>query len=73
MKSPLTIVGLLLVILGIFALSYQGFTYTQQEKVAEIGDLKVIATNDKDVRFPPYLGGLSLGAGIVLLMISRRK
>jgi uncharacterized membrane protein len=73
MKSPIVIVGILLVILGILALSYQGFSYTTQDKVAEIGSLKVIDTSDKYLKFPPYLGGLALGVGLVLLVIGRRK
>ncbi|MEO8401123.1 MAG: DUF3185 domain-containing protein [Gammaproteobacteria bacterium] len=73
MKSLTNIVGIILIIVGILALAYQGFTYTQHEKVAQIGDLQVTADTQKTVYFPPIFGGLSLVAGIVLVVVARRK
>jgi uncharacterized membrane protein len=73
MKSLLSIIGILLIIVGITALAYQGFTYTKLEKVLQIGDLQVTADTQKTVYFPPILGGLSVVAGIVLVVIGRKK
>ena len=73
MQSPITIAGILLVIVGVFALAYQGFSYKKQENVAQIGDLKVTAETDKRVNFPPYLGGIALVAGLVLVVVGRKK
>jgi len=73
MKSPIMMVGLILVIVGVLALAYQGFTYTKQEEVAKIGDLKITAETDKRVTFPPYLGGIALAAGLVLIVVGRKK
>jgi len=72
MKSLVTIVGIILIIAGILALGYQGFTYTQREKVAEIGSLQITADQQKTVSFPPILGGASLVAGIILVVVGRR-
>jgi hypothetical protein len=71
MRSLTTLVGIILVIAGIFFLAYQGFTYTQKEKVAQLGSLQVTANTEKTVYFPPMLGGISLAAGIVLVIIAR--
>ncbi len=73
MKSLLSIVGILLIIVGITSLAYQGFSYTKREKVLQIGDLEVTADTQKTVYFPPVLGGLSLVAGIVLVVVGRKK
>lgn len=73
MKSTTGIIGIILIILGIGALAYQGITYTQHEKIAQIGDLQVTADTQKTVYFPPLLGGLSLVAGIILVVVSRRN
>jgi hypothetical protein len=54
-------------------LAYQGFSYTKQEKVMQIGDLKVTADTQKIVYFPPILGGSSIVAGIVLVLIGRKN
>jgi uncharacterized membrane protein len=73
MKSTTVLIGIILTFLGIIALAYQGFTYTKNEKVAEIGAVQVSADKQHTVYFPPLLGGLSLAAGIVLMIIGRKK
>lgn len=72
MKSITVVIGILLIIFGITTLAYQGITYTQRENIAQIGDLKVTADTQKTVYFPPLLGGLSLVAGIVLILVGRK-
>lgn len=72
MKSTISIVGIILIVVGIFTLAYQGITYTQQEKIMQIGDLKVTADTQKTVYFPPILGGLALVAGVVLVVVGRK-
>lgn len=71
MKGTVTLVGILLIIFGIVTLAYQGFTYTKQEKIAQIGDVKITADQEKTVHFPPALGGLSLVAGVILVVVGR--
>jgi uncharacterized membrane protein len=73
MKSIISLAGIILIILGIVSLGYQGFTYTKQEKVAQFGDLQVTANTQKTVYLPPLFGGLSLVAGVVLVFLSRRN
>lgn len=73
MKSIISLIGILLIIFGIVTLAYQGFTYTQQEKIAQIGALQITANTEKTVYFPPVLGGLSLVAGIILVVVGRKR
>jgi len=73
MKSVTSLVGLILVIFGIAALVYQGFTYTKQEKVAQIGSVQVTADTQKTVYLSPALGGVSLVAGLALVFLGRRN
>jgi len=73
MKTMINMIGLLLIILGIAALVYQGFSYTKQEKIAQIGNVQVTADTQKTIYFSPILGGLSLVAGVVLVLIGRRN
>ena len=71
--KPITIVGILLIILGVVALAYQGITYTTKEKVVDLGPLKVEAKREKTIPLPPVLGGIALVGGIVLLVVSARS
>lgn len=72
MKSMATIIGIILLIAGTITLAYQGFTYTQREKIVQIGDVQVTADTQKTIYFPPYLGGISLVAGVILLALNRK-
>ena len=70
--KPLTIVGIILIALGVIALAYQGITYTTKERVIDIGPLKVEATKEKTIPLPPILGGVAIAAGVVLMIAGAR-
>ena len=70
--KPLTIVGIVLIIIGVVALAYQGISYTTTEKVVDIGPLKVEAKKEKTIPLPPILGGVAVAAGVVLLIVGAR-
>jgi hypothetical protein len=55
------------------AFSYQGITYTTREKVIDVGPLRATVEKEKTIPLPPILGGLSLAAGVVLLIVGARK
>jgi hypothetical protein len=69
---PLAILGIILIALGAVALAYQGITYTTNEKVVDLGPLKVEAKKEKTIPLPPVLGGVALVVGLVLLIASSR-
>ena len=71
--NPITsIVGIILIIFGILALGYQGISYTQHEKIAQIGNVQLTENTQHSIYVPPLVGGLSLLAGIVLVVVGRR-
>jgi hypothetical protein len=69
---PLTIVGILLIVLGAIALAYQGITYTTSEKIVDLGPLKVEAQREKTIPLPPVLGGVAVAAGVILVLAGAR-
>jgi hypothetical protein len=73
MKTPLGLLGIALIALGLIALVYQGITYTTHEKVVDLGPLKITADREKTLPLSPILGGLALAGGIVLVVASARK
>ncbi|MGH7798080.1 MAG: DUF3185 domain-containing protein [Candidatus Binatia bacterium] len=71
--KPMIVGGILLVLLGIVALSYNQITYTTQEKIAEIGPLTATAEKEKSIPLPPLLGGVALVAGIGLIAVGYKQ
>ena len=69
MRPFITLIGVVLLIIGMAGFSYKYFTYTTEEKVAQIGDVKISATNEKAVIIPPLLrAGLVVG-GLILVVV----
>ena len=71
--KPIMLGGILLVILGVLALAYQGINYTRQEKVLDIGPIHATAEKNERIPLPPILGGLMLVGGIVMLVTGSRQ
>jgi uncharacterized membrane protein YidH (DUF202 family) len=67
------LLGIILIILGVLALAYQGIRYTTREKLIDIGPVKVTATEKKTIPLPPIVGGVAIVAGIALILVDRRK
>lgn len=65
--------GIVLIVLGILALAYQGIRYTTHEKLIDIGPLKVTASEKKNIPLPPVVGGVAIVAGIAMIYADRRK
>jgi uncharacterized membrane protein len=68
-----TLLGVVLVVLGIFALAYQGITYTKREKVVDVGPIHATKDTTKTIPLPPILGGLALIGGVVLIAVGGKK
>ena len=68
-----TLTGIILIIIGIVALAYQGITYTTREKVVDLGPIQMTAEKTKTLPLPPIVGGIALVGGIVLLVMGNRR
>lgn len=71
--KPLALVGVVLIILGIIALAYQGITYTTREKIIDLGPLKASVEKEKTIPLPPVLGGLAVAAGVFLVWVGAKR
>ena len=75
--KPATVVGIILIIIGVIALAYGGFNFTthEQKRVVDLGPLKVDANVEKEhsVPLPPILGVVALAGGVVLVIVGARK
>jgi drug/metabolite transporter (DMT)-like permease len=67
-----TILGIALIVIGLFALGYQGFSYTTQKKVVDIGPIQATKEEHHTIPLPPILGALALLSGVVVVVAGRR-
>jgi len=71
--KPVGIVGVLLIVFGLVALAYQGFTYTRREKVIDLGPIQATAERQRTVPLPPVVGIVAVAAGVALIVAGTRK
>jgi uncharacterized membrane protein len=72
MKST-TMLGIVLAVLGVLALAYQGFSYTREKKVFDVGPIHATRDDTQHVSLPPIIGGLALIGGVALLIAGSRQ
>ena len=70
---PGTVLGALLILAGVIALSLGGFSFTTRDKVAEVGPVEVTGQQRRSMPLPPLLGGLAIVGGVVLIVVGSRK
>jgi hypothetical protein len=71
--KPAAMLGVLLIVLGLAALVYQGITYTSHETVLDIGPIHATADRQKTLPLSPVLGIAAVAGGVVLLVAGIRK
>lgn len=71
--KPITLLGILLILLGAVALAYQGISYTTREKVLDIGPIEATKETTKTIPMPPIVGALALAGGIALVLVGSKK
>ena len=64
--------GAALILLGFLGLWFGGIPYRKTETVAQIGGLKMQASESRQVEIPPVLSGLAILAGAVMLIKGRK-
>lgn len=67
-----SLLGLVLVVLGVIALVYQGISYTTHKKVVDIGPIEATKEEHKTIPLPPILGVIALAGGIFILARDRK-
>lgn len=73
MMKTTTLAGIVLILLGVVALAYQGITYTSRETVLDVGPLHATADRQRTLPLPPILGAVAVVGGIVLVVTGLRR
>jgi len=67
--KPLTIVGLLLIVLGIIGFATGGLSFTHEKKVVDLGSVQISRKTQDTVPLSPIFSTVSLVAGVGLLIL----
>ena len=71
--KPLSIVGVVLIVLGVIALAYGGLSYTSNDTIVDAGPIKISADRKHGIGVPPIAGGLAIAAGIAIVVLGRKR
>ena len=71
--NSMVVIGVVLIIIGVAALAYQGITYTSREKVLDVGPIEATAEKEKTIPIPPVIGGVALAGGLLMVFVGARK
>ena len=69
------IAGILLIIFGVAALIYGGFTYSTQKDVVNFGGMQISTTENHTLPVSPILGIIAIagGAGLIYSEVKKRR
>jgi UDP-N-acetylmuramyl pentapeptide phosphotransferase/UDP-N-acetylglucosamine-1-phosphate transferase len=71
--KPLSLVGVLLIAVGLLALVARGFSYTTKDKVVDLGPIEASKETTHTVPIPQIAGILALASGVVLVVVGTRQ
>lgn len=67
------IIGIGLLLPGIFLFVARGFNFKTKEEVVDTGTIEINKTETKTISWPRYAGGIAVVAGIAILIMARKK
>jgi uncharacterized membrane protein YidH (DUF202 family) len=68
-----TVVGILLIVIGIVGFALGGFSFTHEKKDIDLGPVQVSHKQTKTLPISPILSSLSLIAGVGLVVVGARR
>jgi len=73
MKSPIKVIGLVVMVLGILALAYGGFSYVEETHDASLGPIDISIQDKERVNIPAWAGVVAIIGGGVMMIAGRSK
>ncbi len=71
--KPLTLAGILFIVLGVFALAYPAISFKSEEKILDIGPIEATKEETKTIPVPPLIAGAAIAGGIIMLAAGAKK
>jgi hypothetical protein len=68
------VIGIILILLGIAVVIFQGIRTTRKEKVLDIGPVEITKQVERSDNWQMYAaGGIAVFAGLILVLTGRKK
>jgi uncharacterized membrane protein YidH (DUF202 family) len=71
--KPATLIGIVLIIVGIIGFAVGGFSFTHEKKDVDLGPLQVSHKQTSTVPIPPILSAIVLIGGIALVVVGAKS
>ena len=71
--NSLKLIAVTLIIAGILALTYGGFSYTKKTSEVKVGSMELSLNEKETVNVPLWLGIGAIGVGALLLIVGGNK
>ena len=68
-----TIIGIILIILGVLGFIFKGISYTTEKEVADVGPLELRTEEKETIPIPEILSGIAIAGGVILVVTGSRK
>jgi len=68
-----SIIGIILIVLGVVGLIYGGITYTSSKNVVDLGSVQLKVDQKKEIPLSPIAGAGAVAVGVILLLVGRRR
>jgi uncharacterized membrane protein YidH (DUF202 family) len=69
----ITIIGIILIGLGVVGLIYGGITYTSTKNVIDMGSVHLQVDQKKEIPLSPIAGAAAVAVGVILMIVGRRR
>jgi hypothetical protein len=71
--SATKIIAIVLIVAGVLALVYGGFSFTKESHEAKIGPLQFSIKEKETINIPVWAGVGAIAVGVVLLLVGPKK
>ncbi len=70
--KPVTIIGIVLIVIGIIGFATGGISFTHRKKVADLGSVQISRKTQDTLPLSPIFSTVSLVAGLGLVVVGAR-
>jgi hypothetical protein len=70
--GAIKVFALALIVAGVLALAYGGFTYTKETHTAELGPVEMTVKDKEHVNVPVWAGVAAVAAGALMLFVPQK-